>query len=676
MSAPKLSFSFAKKIEKKSLQPSAIRNDLPEAPKNIAEVIESIDENVIRTNEKEAAELVIPLVKVDRSLIFKKLTEKREQKEKEKQKNEVVEESSKNTEEESSGTSENQKEEEVEKTLTFDEQAALEVIRDSKRALEQQENTASVKSSLKIEVDKLVDSDATVVESSVDDYEKINIESFGAAMLRGMGWKKTGGVGTKRKVVEVVDPDKKGFSLSTNPMEKPVTQAPEEELELKPSAHVVVLSGRNKGVYGTVQTVDEDHILIRPARNSSNILREVEFNVRVVSKEEFKDSGRVINKEMYDEYKRKDLESKKRKVSSSSSSSCDENSEDDSKTRKEDNLRIKDEPYKSEKIKDEKVKTEIGRYKEDYVEMPKERTKKYDKIEVERPCSSLAIKMEDSLDKISVNKVTGDNIKRNVKMHDTDRDKKYSKCSHSERDKEYTKSSHKERDREYSKTTYSEREKEFSKSSYSDHSKVKGIYTSDKQERYDRDRKDGEFAKRRDDYSEIKSKRKHEEKQESGTKYSSRNGHSSSKDQKSKHTEKYKEMYTKEEKSKKSRLEDKPVVVPWVRENLRVRFINKNYKGGRYYKEKVVVLNVLTAENCECVTEEGKVLRDINPTWLETVIPKTYPWLVQVVQGKHKGLVGRILEQHKEQEKASVQVLDDETVILKLHYDDICEIVK
>lgn len=36
---------------------------------------------------------------------------------------------------------------------------------------------------------------------------------------------------------------------------------------------------------------------------SQAILREVELNVRVVSQREFKDSSRVINKEMYDKYK-------------------------------------------------------------------------------------------------------------------------------------------------------------------------------------------------------------------------------------------------------------------------------------------------------------------------------------------------------------------------------------
>ena len=30
------------------------------------------------------------------------------------------------------------------------------------------------------------------------------------------------------------------------------------------------------------------------------------------------------------------------------------------------------------------------------------------------------------------------------------------------------------------------------------------------------------------------------------------------------------------------------VAPPWVRENLRVRIINKNYKGGKYHKEKVI----------------------------------------------------------------------------------------
>lgn len=37
------------------------------------------------------------------------------------------------------------------------------------------------------------------LQSSLDDYERIPIEEFGLAMLRGMGWKETEGIGLKNK---------------------------------------------------------------------------------------------------------------------------------------------------------------------------------------------------------------------------------------------------------------------------------------------------------------------------------------------------------------------------------------------------------------------------------------------------------------------------------------------
>lgn len=49
MCAQKFSLSFSKTIEKKSLQPSVIHNDAPAEVKEKTEVIESIEENILKT---------------------------------------------------------------------------------------------------------------------------------------------------------------------------------------------------------------------------------------------------------------------------------------------------------------------------------------------------------------------------------------------------------------------------------------------------------------------------------------------------------------------------------------------------------------------------------------------------------------------------------------------------
>lgn len=51
-----------------------------------------------------------------------------------------------------------------------------------------------------------------------------------------------------------------------------------------------------------MEVIDEDHLLIKAAMGQG-MLREVEANLRVATQKEYKESSRVINKEMYDQYK-------------------------------------------------------------------------------------------------------------------------------------------------------------------------------------------------------------------------------------------------------------------------------------------------------------------------------------------------------------------------------------
>ena len=48
--------------------------------------------------------------------------------------------------------------------------------------------------------------------------------------------------------------------------------------------------------------VDEDHVLIKAAVGQA-VVREVEGNLRVATQKEYRESSRVINKEMYDKFK-------------------------------------------------------------------------------------------------------------------------------------------------------------------------------------------------------------------------------------------------------------------------------------------------------------------------------------------------------------------------------------
>ncbi|XP_069501386.1 G-patch domain and KOW motifs-containing protein [Ambystoma mexicanum] len=113
----------------------------------------------------------------------------------------------------------------------------------------------------------------------------------------------------------------------------------------------------------------------------------------------------------------------------------------------------------------------------------------------------------------------------------------------------------------------------------------------------------------------------------------------------------------------------------WLQRDLRVRFIDKQYKGGKYYNCKMRIEDVLSPELCVCRTEDGRVLDGITQSMLETLIPKAEEDFVMVVLGSHSGQVGRILRKDKEKSRALVQLLRDEVNVLKLDFDAICHYV-
>ncbi|XP_042306189.1 G-patch domain and KOW motifs-containing protein isoform X1 [Sceloporus undulatus] len=110
----------------------------------------------------------------------------------------------------------------------------------------------------------------------------------------------------------------------------------------------------------------------------------------------------------------------------------------------------------------------------------------------------------------------------------------------------------------------------------------------------------------------------------------------------------------------------------WLRRDLRVRFVDKLYKGGKYYNTKMVIEDVLKPDTCVCRTEEGRILDGIHESMLETVIPRSDSTQVMVVLGEHAGRVGRILRRDKGQSRALVQLQQDEEKLLTLEYDAVC----
>ncbi|CAH6780430.1 G-patch domain and KOW motifs-containing protein [Phodopus roborovskii] len=112
----------------------------------------------------------------------------------------------------------------------------------------------------------------------------------------------------------------------------------------------------------------------------------------------------------------------------------------------------------------------------------------------------------------------------------------------------------------------------------------------------------------------------------------------------------------------------------WLHRDLRVRFIDKQHKGGRYYNTKMTIEDVLSPGTCVCRTDEGRVLEGVREDMLETLIPKGEGHRVMVVLGTHAGKVGLLLSRDSVKSQALVQ-LKRENQVVELHYDAICQYV-
>lgn len=202
-----------------------------------------------------------------------------------------------------------------------------------------------------------------------------------------------------------------------------------------------------------------------------------------------------------------------------------------------------------------------------------------------------------------------------------------------------------------------------------------------------------------DEYNESRSQRKEEptvSKKEEPYRHSSHN-------REKKHYSSFSEDEKDRKKIKSERQEStRKSVKSWVQPLLRVRFIEKSYKNGKYYNTKVTLMNfsffafkpwfntrnILTVwflfslkviiedvckeALCICRTQSGHILEDISESWLETLIPKEQPYIVMVVKGSYKGQLGKIVDKDRKNYTARVQLLQDKDVV-KLHYDSICE---
>ena len=89
----------------------------------------------------------------------------------------------------------------------------------------------------------------------------------------------------------------------------------------------------------------------------------------------------------------------------------------------------------------------------------------------------------------------------------------------------------------------------------------------------------------------------------------------------------------------------------------------------------MVIQDVLTPKICNCITDRGEKLEEIEAKMLETVVPRDLGSKVMVLRGQNKGELGKLIDRNRDRHEVTIQLISDPLVIEKLHFDDVCEYV-
>ncbi|KAM0725383.1 G-patch domain and KOW motifs-containing protein [Formica fusca] len=336
----KISFSFVKSVKKPLLD-----KQMPHEEKKV-EYIECLDEKAIKVIGKEEEKkelLVIPLLKSktwhDRIInkinadIFKQ---------KIRSKNDVsnIQQAVSDIQIKTISSDKNES--------ILDEQAAKEIIEDLKSIDEK---------------DKLSDLSLPLIkgqnlngaeESILDDYEKVPVEDFGTAMLRGMGWKSGEGIGKNPKLVTTIVPEVRpvGMGLGADKLalqkkDGKITKE-EEELKIEKGSFIKIIVGKRSNTYGQIEGFDDAGRLIIKMALNGNTISVNECIVQAVTKAEYLKNSKVLNAAKYEEHKNKE-DAKKQRSSDYFNSNDDSDSNVFEKKRKH---KKKDSEHKTKKSKE------------------------------------------------------------------------------------------------------------------------------------------------------------------------------------------------------------------------------------------------------------------------------------------------------------------------------------
>lgn len=104
-----------------------------------------------------------------------------------------------------------------------------------------------------------IDNNKKEIKIVEPDYEEINIESFGLAALRGMGWSEKGGLGLNKRQSDVIEVEcrPRGLGLGAGSSKKKKTEEieaknAEDGLRYIKGAYVQITNGKNENEYGKI----------------------------------------------------------------------------------------------------------------------------------------------------------------------------------------------------------------------------------------------------------------------------------------------------------------------------------------------------------------------------------------------------------------------------------------
>uniref|UniRef100_A0A023FKC7 G-patch domain-containing protein n=1 Tax=Amblyomma cajennense TaxID=34607 RepID=A0A023FKC7_AMBCJ len=292
-----LSFKFTKKVENKVL--NCDKSKIEGESREDKDYVVSVDDSGVKSSQPKAEkkELVIPLIKNNVWRIPK---------------------------EQKSGTKENSEETDKpnkgDAELTLEQQAIKEILADAAGSGDSKATTQDMSIPLLVqnkvpegyETDEKVDVSLRAEEPTMDDYENVPIEEYGLAMLRGMGWNPGKPIGARctqiaKPIEAVMRPKGLGLGAEGKMGKPPPIVAKEEgELVLKTGAYVRIEQGPNKDLYGQVEGLDDDNgrVIVKLALGGKTVSVS-ELFIALVSKKDYQRDGKLLNKEKYDDYKRK-----------------------------------------------------------------------------------------------------------------------------------------------------------------------------------------------------------------------------------------------------------------------------------------------------------------------------------------------------------------------------------